>query len=443
MILPHYSRERTTSDRKYIRSAWSLNVAPGYGVTSDYGFYNKPYTSNQSYMKDSKNPYGSRGFRSPGPCESWKAYRSGYPGSLWTWSDYVTHGIPYMTISEEIAFDEHYDLAEVVSHIPQVPPSILIDNRIAAVVKSITQVPADFSVINFLYEAKDFKRSFEHYKRAFTKGGLRLKDIPGWANSTLLDYSFNLSPFVGDILKMTKVWDRVLKKMKFLRDNRGKLVRQSFYNPTLWSNNPFVGQEIHRQEHRPPWWAGFPNDSWMGNSGRPGSPPENGYASLEVIKYEASFAASWYLYQDLQGLDDTWANLRALIAKTGVNNPAKIVWNAIPFSFIVDWMVPFGSLLDYLAIQPFAGEWSIYDMVNSVKETWHIEQVRTYAGQDVPNSVFRNPIVVQRYRRNLGASIDLHDVDLVDFEPQQQLLLSSLFAGNTLFRNGNKKAKKL
>lgn len=167
-----------------------------------------------------------------------------------------------------------------------------------------------------------------------------------------------------------------------------------------------------------------------------------GYVSLEVDQYAAHFSSSWYLLQELDGLDDAWATLRGLIAGLGINNPAKIVWNAIPFSFVADWAFPFGSLLDRLAVQPFAGRWEIYDMVNSVKESWHLKQRRVYQQNYSGIKKATNRVLVERYSRRLGANIALEDIDLTDLDQKQQLLLGSLLAGNTLFRNGPKPPKK-
>jgi hypothetical protein len=318
------------------------------------------------------------------------------------------------------------------------------DNRIAAWSKMITQVPTDVSVANFALELLDFKESFAHYAKAviprkYLKKGLRMQDLPGWANSTFLDANFNLLPFVQDLLKMTQVFSRVAKRIDFLRKTRGKPVRQAFFNPNLWDENPHVGETIHSHVNTGPYKAdwettGFPYENYMGNLG--GS--RIGGTDLMVVDFRATFSASWSLLQELEGLDDAWAQLRGLIAGLGLNNPAKIVWNAIPFSFVLDWMAPFGKTLDGLAVQPFYGRWDIYDVVNSVKETWKVRQGRYYYGDLEGIQPFYNDIIVERYNRRLGLDLSLEDVDFTDLSKQQQSLFASLIAGNTLFRSGRK-----
>jgi len=46
----------------------------------------------------------------------------------------------------------------------------------------------------------------------------------------------------------------------------------------------------------------------------------------------------------------------------GVLNPASVVWELVPYSFVVDWFIPFGTYLDNLGQIPFLkGRWLITD----------------------------------------------------------------------------------
>jgi len=437
MTLPHFSRVRDRSDGRWLNS---VNTSVSYyGGPLIERLENKKhyYESFKQHMEDCINPYSSRGFRSPGPCYAYKIKRTGLVSGHWT--DPNPEGL-YTTYDQSVS-EDHLDLSQIVSFCPTVPESMLLDNRLAALSKSITQIPTEVSIINFALELLDFKESFAHYQKAVTKGGLKMHEVPGWANSTLLDYNFNLSPFIGDIKKIIGVWQRVTDRLNFLKNNRGKPVRQSFFNPNLWDENPHVGQEIYRYTHSGPF--GDPADNPVYDTYMGAYSGNYGYASIDVDSYKAMFSASWYLLQELDGLDDAWAQLRGLIAGLGINNPAKIVWNAIPFSFIADWMFPFGKTLDYLAVQPFQGRWEVYDVVNSIKETWRLKQNRVYANEVLGMGQTRtNTVVVERYHRWLGLNIALQDIDFTDFTQQQQLLLGSLLAGNTLFRDGKKAHKK-
>jgi hypothetical protein len=424
MLQSHFSRERfrtnfsfRTGSETYTDSAGGTGTYPNSG----------PNWTFDEVMRDCINPKGANGFRAPGPCESLRLRRYGSVNDSVVWIDHGPHGEFGTSYSD--TFDvNHYQPADVAAVLPNPPVSLLRDNRYAAWSKFITQVPTDFSVINDLFEFKDLKGTFEHYKK-LRKGGLKVRDIPGWANGTFLDAEFNELPLIGDIVKATQVYDRVAARIKFLIDNRDKPVQVKFFNPSFWDENPNVGQVLTRTDHTPPFNILPKYDNYMG--GTPSS--VYGYQLLRLKEYKATFSARCTLVQRLDGLDDSWAQLRGLIAGLGLNNPAKIVWNAIPFSFVADWFLPFGKALDNLAIQPFYGKWDLYDIQNSIKETFILDEVLHYDPKwNLPNI---HKIMVERYTRKLGLSLSLEDLAFTDLNSQQQRLATSLGLGLTLFRD--------
>lgn len=452
MVSPNYPRHRSLSNGKYYTGPHAYSTWDGGSGTAQFTNY---YESFHAEMSDSVNPIGSRGFRSPGPCSSYKVSRRGEFGISWRdedvggWDTFSAYVDP-----------SHYDLQQIAAMIPEVPASIVADNRVATASKMLTQIPTVVQVANFLWEARELKTSIDHYKKAVTrngvlkigkkrvviKDGLKLQDVPGWANATFLDVSFNLLPMVSDLLKMTQLFSIISARLDFLRKNRGKPTRQTFINSDLWSENPYVGTVLRTDYYTPPFggilspivlpYAGwYMGKDWNGSTLHGG---EYGNTQIVVDAYAATYAGVWTLVQELDGLDDAWAMLRALIAGTGFNNPTKIIWNAIPFSFIVDWMFPFGDVLDRLAVQPFSGRWDVYDVTNSVHEKWILKQVRNYNGGLAGIQSHVNPVVVERYSRVLGLDFNIEDLDFTDFTKQQQSLLASLAAGLTLFRHGRK-----
>lgn len=47
------------------------------------------------------------------------------------------------------------------------------------------------------------------------------------------------------------------------------------------------------------------------------------------------------------------SNARARLAQTGIDNPALLAWELLPFSFVVDWFLPVGNYLE--ALNAFSG----------------------------------------------------------------------------------------
>jgi hypothetical protein len=60
-----------------------------------------------------------------------------------------------------------------------------------------------------------------------------------------------------------------------------------------------------------------------------------------------------------EGLDSKLADLNSLLVAYGFTNPAKVIWNAIPYSFILEWFVNLDGFFDSLAFHPFEGTYEV------------------------------------------------------------------------------------
>jgi hypothetical protein len=147
-----------------------------------------------------------------------------------------------------------------------------------------------------------------------------------------------------------------------------------------------------------------------------------------MTKYQCDYHVTCKLYQDLEGLQDAYAGLRATIAALGINNPIKAVWNAVPFSFLVDWVAPFGTWLERAAVQPFYGVWKVYDITTSVRERYNIEMhVGPFSNGSLtlPGAKIQE-VQVETYTRLVGLPQTLTGLDFSQLTPQQQKLFLSL-----------------
>jgi len=287
-----------------------------------------------------------------------------------------------------------------------------------------TQIPAEISVLNFIYELKDFvplAKSLSkipqsvrdsNLSKTFTdplKGKGKIKKSAKAVNSSFLAYNFTWAPFVGDIQKLTTISDSVAKRMAFLLNSKGKEVTIRFSKPDC-----FVNDQLEREQE-----IAYQDSDWR--------------TAFKMTKYQCDFYVTAKLYQDLEGLDDTFASLRATIAALGINNPAKAVWNAIPFSFLLDWVGPFGKWLERASVQPFFGVWKVYDITTSVRERYDIEMFvedrssSTNPGTPllVPRTVLEK-VSVDKYTRLVGLPQTLGALDFSQLTSQQQKLFLSL-----------------
>lgn len=229
--------------------------------------------------------------------------------------------------------------------------------------KQITQVPSKTSVINFAIELIELKPIFKSLAKipkylregAFTrKTSLRsLKrstpvNVARKGAKGFLAAEFQWLPFVSDIATFMGTMEAVAKRLDYLIKTRGKETTVRFVKEDCYQRP--LG-ELYVQDD--------------------GS---NAKQFIALDQYQCDFVSTWKLFQELEGLDAAWADLRATFAHLGVNNPAKIIWNAIPFSFLIDWVAPVSSWLERAAVQPFYGVWNVYDATSSIHEKYVISQ---------------------------------------------------------------------
>jgi hypothetical protein len=290
----------------------------------------------------------------------------------------------------------------IAAIIPHPSPSVLQDFALAAHKEFTEQIPSDVSVANFIYELKDLRKMIPKFS----------KDLTKTASSNFLLYNFGIAPFVDDVKKMMNLADQVNKRLTYLMATLGKEQRVRFTRP-------------------------IPEESWNGAAVIPYSMPDFntvfGEFHIEFRRknYTGTFRVSADFLQNLEGLDSQLGTMKAFAAAAGFNNPAAIVWEAIPFSFVVDWLFSFQKSLDYLAIQPFGGEWRITNVYHSLIEEWQYEVYQvgpTRSMAPFPDNVkeFLGSMTVQRYMRLSGlpvSSVLLCDGSL---SPKQQMLSLAL-----------------
>lgn len=214
------------------------------------------------------------------------------------------------------------------------------------------QVPTTISLANSLYELKDIKGLIPK---------VNLRSLKDSASGNFLGYQFGVLPMIADIKAVVSLADDVAKRIKHLIDINGKASHLSF-NRSGEDSSPkafFVSN----------------NDPSLNNlnSFTEGGGAEQGVEFVRTgCKY--IFHVGGSLYQDLIGLEDSTAQLKGLIASSGFNHPGRIIWNAIPYSFVVDWFFSLGKLIDTLSVQPFGGTYNVTNVMWSLKveATWDI-----------------------------------------------------------------------
>jgi hypothetical protein len=285
-----------------------------------------------------------------------------------------------------------------------------------AFMKQSAQVPNKTSAINFAIELAELKPIFKNLgkipkliredklvqqigKPALIKRKLP-KKVAKAGVDTFLGWNFGWAPFIGDLRTFVTTMDDVAKRINYLLKTRGKETVVRFSKKEAYTH-PNLGQVVYTRDDS--------NDV---------------YQRIVLRNYECKFVSTWRLFHNLEGLDDAWAGLRAAFAHLGVNNPLKIVWNAIPFSFLVDWVYPVSTWLEKAAIQPFFGQWDVYDVNSSVHEVFVYDFL--FTGKHGGTNGTEFTVVVDRYSRLNGLPFTLGAFDLSQLTDTQQKLAFSI-----------------
>lgn len=385
------------------------------------------------WMRDKINPVDkSTGRRPPGPCQHLKIDKT-YINQDYTYTNgsvaVLTENPDYQSLPDSIngglsptgsrtnPNDNGGWSAILFADFLNTPR--FADLCFEAWTKLKTQVPAEVSVLNFIYELKDFgplakslskiPKSVRDSKLGQTfadplKGKGKIRKSAKAVNNTFLSYNFMWAPFVGDLQKLTTVSDSAAKRLDFLRKTRKKEVTVRFNKVDCYVN-PLLNVPQER---------GIQSDDWK--------------RTFTLTKYQCDFIVTCKLYQDLEGLDDAWAGLRATIATLGINNPVKAAWAAVPFSFLADWVAPIGKWLERAAVQPFYGVWKVYDITTSVRERSEAEfklSARPGRSVSLPETLICR-VKGDNYVRLVGLPQTLGAIDFSQLTSQQQKLFLSL-----------------
>lgn len=219
---------------------------------------------------------------------------------------------------------------------PDTLNSFLWDSAIEA----STQVPEVVSIANFLWEIKEeilkiIKDFWEYMLKWLTPGG------------AYLGSHFGIKQFVEDCKKISQVLDKAKKRLKHLRDTYGKPTSYRF-------RKKIVDEEFPRAEPYDP-----SDSSWSGCA----------FVVTHLVKRHVTLHATWLTCHTFPGLESAMALLDVMGASLGLQNPIKVIWNAIPFSWLLDYFVDTGPFFDSLQLPSFSGEFTVLATCHGWKVT--------------------------------------------------------------------------
>jgi hypothetical protein len=269
-----------------------------------------------------------------------------------------------------------------------------------------------FSLVNFVYELKDFRRLAQAFwnRRRIIQNLIGL-DESGFrtqiANHPIkslskayLNYSFAWRPLVSDLLSIYRALVSTEARLREIW--RRQNTPQTRHYKTVLDNTANYD-----------WTAYSADIAWNGATFYydPSSPTEIRPVMRMHARYEeipVYHATMRYTYS-CPGVLDTLAKLRGWLDAFGVRLDASIIWNAIPFSFIIDWVVDVGGFLrrfseDNLGLQVVIEDFCSSVSSKIIKETdVSIRRKNTSTGVTTyGDSITVSRVKLRRYERRVG-----------------------------------------
>lgn len=230
------------------------------------------------------------------------------------------------------------------------------------------QVPTQVDIVNFGFETSQIRDLVPKIEKSFSKT----------AAGAYLGWKFGIKPMISDLRKLHELTGYIARRLAWLRSTFGQRVRLGYSTEFSLSLSDYV---IYAD----------PNDSAI-------------FARLTPVAQRNLFRAGGFLTHRLSGLDDVTAEAFALSAALGTQNPLAVLWEAIPFSFVVDWFAKVQKLVATLKIQPFHGEYHLEMVSHSIKSS---VVYRLKQGQHYPSVVVDDlgVLLAERYERVPGLPV--------------------------------------
>lgn len=261
------------------------------------------------------------------------------------------------------------------------------------------EYPADVDLPNFLLELSDAKRVAETLSSLSSKGYRSFSDIfepkkvkrrrgrkTPYQSTTRsgreahFTVEFGIEPVINDVLGLLDTKARFEKRMEWIKRRNGK-------GPTT----------VRRWQRRVGQVIGPVNTGFLDNGF---------YTQFAPGRYEELMVVGAQLRIDLQLYDDVLSKLGAGLHHLGFNRPASVLWEAIPFSWLIDYAVDISGLLKrFNQTQLSPGSWELIGGWVSTKAQWDWFQHRRYSNSG--NTVFDGRtahIQCSHYQRTPGLS---------------------------------------
>lgn len=248
------------------------------------------------------------------------------------------------------------------------------------------------SLVNFILELKDLKHmdprgSLERLRRRH----LRLRDLRDTRtrkelskelitrmNNAALNASFGIVPFVKDLFQIHDDLVQLATRLEALKKYANKPQQRHYKRVIPESPGMFASRDWKTFQNAITWPSGLQSDELDNGGVRRNITVNHRCRWLVRPVYHAT---ARYIYT-LPEMDSTLEKVYAHLDTLGVRLDPSIVWNAIPFSFVVDWVVDVSGFLGSFARDNYPIKFQLLDFCHSYK--WHKEAELSCSYQSDP-----------------------------------------------------------
>lgn len=264
--------------------------------------------------------------------------------TTWIWTGDPNYGYPSTTFGGSA--DPTKDLVPLLCIGPDgaravAPPPDLCALVAASLRAMLPGIRPRLSLPNSILELKDFKslpHTFDRIRNAasflqpygrkpLAKLVKRAKRSTGAVSDSYLQYQFNLAPLVSDLCGLFHTLTSVRQELALLVHNANRRQIRHFRRKMADRYPDTYDQRQNR----------VANQTWVCGT--------NLLYSRRVSYSIRDFNATLEYSYKLPSLSNELMLVGAVLDSLGVNLNPSIVWNAIPWSFVVDWFLSVNSFL--------------------------------------------------------------------------------------------------
>lgn len=331
-------------------------------------------------------------------------YDAGYPPDHFLYSVWVQQAdIPASSMFDgyfgpaDAPFVGTPPLFEIVDGELYIPPPDNLEQLLTnAAMRLLPGIKSDLSLVNSIIELKDFESldaTNAHLKDSLARildWNRRFSSTLSWGelarrgSDAYLQYKFNIAPFLKDIEGVKKSFKAYQAQARRLVEQQAKRRTKHFIVSIPYTDAPGVEDED----------AAHSYDVTFGNNTVTLHPKSSRFMQFSPAQFHVEIEYSYYFTP----FQVRHAELLAFLDKMGVNFNPAIVWNALRWSFVIDWVIGVSQYLErykWRALEP---------LVVIHRSLWSIKRDRSTSTSVSINGQERVPasfVKETAYRRQL------------------------------------------